>query len=257
MKKITSILLIIALALTFVACAPKEPKPDKNAVKAETPKTSGKLIMVTNCEFPPYEYVDGGVYKGIDVDIAKVIGSKLNVEVEILDVAFDSIIPTLTSGKADFAMAGMTVTEDRLQNVDFSHSYATAVQKVIVKEDSAIKDIDELTGKKIGVVTGFTADIYATGDFGDENIERFKNGYDAVQALIAGKIDAFMVDDQPAKNFVGANTGIKILDTPYAEEEYAAAVKKGNTELLNKINSVIDELITDGTFAKIVSNYIS
>ncbi len=217
----------------------------------------GVLVMATNAEFPPYEYHEGGSIVGIDAEIAAAIAEKMGCTLEIEDIAFDAIIPEVTSSKADMGMAGMTVTEDRKQNVDFSITYAVARQVVIVKDGGDIASIDDLAGKKIGVQQGTTGDIYATEDYGDENVERYAKGMEAVQALAQGKVDAVIIDNEPAKVFVSQNAGLAILDEAYADEEYAIAVRKGNTELLNAINAALDELKKDGTLDEIVDKYIS
>ena len=235
---------------------------EETAAEAEETEEGGTLIMATNAEFPPYEYhdssqtgPDGSDIVGIDAEIAGAIAEKLGKDLVIEDIAFDSLIPELQSGKADFVAAGMTVTEDRLVNVDFSDTYATAVQSIIVT--SEIAGPDDLAGKKIGVQQGTTGDLYATDDFGDENIDRYPKGVDAVQALVQGKVDAVIIDNEPAKVFVGDNEGLKLLDTAYAEEEYAIAVKKGNTELLEQINTVIQELKDSGEMDSIIGKYIT
>ena len=237
---------------------------EETAGEAEETEEGGTLIMATNAEFPPYEYhdssqtgPDGSDIVGIDAEIAGAIAEKLGKDLVIEDIAFDSLIPELQSGKADFVAAGMTVTEDRLVNVDFSDTYATAVQSIIVTSDSEIAGPDDLAGKKIGVQQGTTGDLYATDDFGDENIDRYPKGVDAVQALVQGKVDAVIIDNEPAKVFVGDNEGLKLLDTAYAEEEYAIAVKKGNTELLEQINTVIQELKDSGEMDSIIGKYIT
>ena len=237
---------------------------EETAAEAEETEEGGTLIMATNAEFPPYEYhdssqtgPDGSDIVGIDAEIAGAIAEKLGKDLVIEDIAFDSLIPELQSGKADFVAAGMTVTEDRLVNVDFSDTYATAVQSIIVSSDSEIAGPDDLAGKKIGVQQGTTGDLYATDDFGDENIDRYPKGVDAVQALVQGKVDAVIIDNEPAKVFVGDNEGLKLLDTAYAEEEYAIAVKKGNTELLEQINTVIQELKDSGEMDSIIGKYIT
>lgn len=224
----------------------------------------GTLVMATNAEFPPYEYHDssttgpaGSDIVGIDVEIAAAIAEKMGKELVIEDVQFASIIPELLSGKADIGAAGMTVTEDRLVNVDFSDTYATAVQSIIVTDDSEIAGPDDLAGKLIGVQEGTTGDLYSTDDFGDDMVERYLKGVDAVQALLQGKVDAVIIDNEPAKVFVSENDGLKILDAAYAEEEYAIAVKKGNTELLDQINSAIAELKESGKLEEIAAKYIT
>lgn len=230
---------------------------DTSAAAAEkTESTGGKIVMVTNAEFPPYEYHENDTIVGIDADIARAVAEQMGVELEIQDMAFDSLIPAIQSGKADFAAAGMTVDEDRLKNVDFTDTYAQAAQVIIVKKDSPIASPDELTGKKIGVQTGTTGDIYAS-DIENAEVQRFNKGMEAVMALNQGKIDAVIIDREPAKVFVKENEGLKILDEAFTEEEYAIAVKKGNTELLEKMNAAIKELKESGELQKIVDKYIT
>ena len=227
-----------------------------------TTVTAGKLTMATNATFPPYEFHEGDKIVGIDAEIAKAIADKLGLELVIEDVAFDSIIAGVQSGKYDIGCAGMTVTEDRLKSVHFTTSYATGIQSIIVKEGSPIKTIDDLVkGKyKVGVQSGTTGDIYMSdaenGGVGEDRIDRYNNGNDAVVALLAGKIDAICIDNEPAKAYVAANKGLSILETPFTEEKYAIAVSKNNEALLNAINNALDELIKDGTIAKIVEKYI-
>ncbi len=217
----------------------------------------GILVMATNAEFPPYEYHEGSRIVGIDAEIAAAIAEKMGCELVIEDIAFDSIIPEVVSAKADMGMAGMTVTEDRMQNVDFSTTYAVARQVVIVAEGSGITSLADLEGRVIGVQQGTTGDIYATDEFGDDFIERYSKGMEAVQALVQGKIDAVIIDNEPARVFVSENPGLIILDEAYADEEYAIAVRKGNTALLEAINNALEELKNDGTLDEIVSRYIS
>lgn len=220
-------------------------------------KSENKLVMATNATFPPYEYVDGEEYKGIDVEVAQAIADKLGMELDIRDVEFGSIIAGVQSGKFDMGMAGMTVTDERKQSVDFSDTYAIGIQSVIVKEDSDIQSVDDISSaNKIGVQQDTTGDIYSTDDYGEDSVTRFKAGTDAVQALVSGKVDCVIIDNEPAKSYVAANSGLKILDTSYAEEEYAICVKKGNDELLGKINDALKELKEDGTIDTIVAKYI-
>ncbi len=230
---------------------------ESGAAAAVETATPGKLTMVTNAEFPPYEYHDANEIVGIDVDICSAIAEKMGLELEIEDIAFDSIIPELTSGKADIGAAGMTVTEDRKQNVDFSDTYATAKQVIIVKEDSDIAGADDLQGKVVGVQQGTTGDIYVTGDLGDDSVERYSKGMEAVQALSQGKVDAVVIDNEPAKQYVSQVEGLKIIDSPYTEEEYAIAIKKGNTAMLDAVNSALKDLKDQGKLDEIVAKYIT
>lgn len=218
--------------------------------------TDGTLTMATNAYFPPYEYYDGQDVIGIDVDIAQAIADKLGLKLKIEDMEFDSIITAVSTGKADLGLAGMTVTPDRQKNVDFSDSYATGIQSVIVKEDSTIAKIDDLEGKKIGVQLSTTGDIYATDDFGKDSVVQYNKGNDAVMALTQGQVDAVIIDNEPAKSYVAANKGLKILDTEYATENYAACIAKDNTGLTKAVNKALAELKADGTLQKIVDKYI-
>ena len=238
-----------------------ESKDETSAEAAETEAAKeaagGKLVMATNAEFPPYEYHDGDAIVGIDAEIAKAIADELGMELEIEDIAFDSIIPEIVSGKADMGLAGMTVTEDRMQSVDFSDTYAKASQKIIVTEDSEIASPDDLKGVIVGVQLGTTGDIYVSDLEADgTTVERYNKGFEAVQALSQGKIDAVVIDGEPAKTFVAETEGLKILEESFTDEEYAIAVKKGNTELLEKINGALKTLKDNGTLDEIVAKYI-
>ncbi len=238
-----------------------ESQDETSAEAAETEAAKeaagGKLVMATNAEFPPYEYHDGDAIVGIDAEIAKAIADELGMELEIEDIAFDSIIPEIVSGKADMGLAGMTVTEDRMQSVDFSDTYAKASQKIIVTEDSEIASPDDLKGVIVGVQLGTTGDIYVSDLEADgTTVERYSKGFEAVQALSQGKIDAVVIDGEPAKTFVAETEGLKILEESFTDEEYAIAVKKGNTELLEKINGALKTLKDNGTLDEIVAKYI-
>ena len=254
MKKFLAVLLAaLMICVSFVACSSEKKSDDTNTDK----DTKETLTMVTNAEFPPYEYKEGDKVVGIDADVAQAIADKLGMKLEIVDTKFDAIIPGVQSGKYDMGMAGMTVTPERKQSVAFSDSYAKGIQSIIVKQGSDIKSVDDLSEKsKIGVQLGTTGDIYAKEDFGDEAVQEFDKGADAVQALLAGKIDCVIIDNEPAKSFVAANEGLEILSTSYAEEEYAICFKKDNTELQTKVNGALKELIADGTLQKIVNKYI-
>ena len=264
MKKVISILLAVmmlfSVAAVFTACGTStEPETTGEEPAAETKTeslSSGVLSMATNANFPPYEFKEGDGYAGIDVEIAGAIAKYLGMELEINDVEFGSIIGGVQSGKFMMGMAGMTVTDERKESVNFSNTYAKGIQSIIVKEDSEIASPDDLDGKKIGVQQDTTGDIYATDDYGTENVTSFKNGADAVQALLTDKVDCVIIDNEPAKSFVAANEGLKILDTEYVEEEYAICVAKENTELLDKINEALDALTADGTIPAIIGKYI-
>lgn len=255
MKKFLAVLLAaLMICISFVACS-SEKKSDDTNTDANAQKT---LTMATNAEFPPYEYKEGDKVVGIDAEVAQAIADKLGMKLEIVDTKFDAIIPGVQSGKYDMGMAGMTVTPEREQSVAFSDSYATGIQSIIVKQGSDIKSVDDLSEKtKIGVQLGTTGDIYAKDDFGDEAVQEYDKGADAVQALLAGKIDCVIIDNEPAKSFVAANEGLEILKTSYAEEDYAICFKKDNTELQKKVNDALKELIADGTLQKIVNKYIT
>jgi len=245
-KKILSLIILVAVIIGIVTVV--------NHFRGDTNRDV--LVMATNAEFPPFEFYDGDKIVGIDVEFAQAIAEKLGKQLEVTDMAFDSIIPAVQSGKADFGAAGMTVTEDRLTQVDFSDPYFNSVQVIIVGEDNSdINGPDDLQGKTIGVVLGFTGDLFATEDFGEDHIQRFNKGFEAVQALAQGKIDAVIIDEQPAKQFVSSTAGLRIVSAKYAEEAYAMCFPKGS-DLVAKFNQAIQELKTDGTFDRIVNKYI-
>jgi polar amino acid transport system substrate-binding protein len=218
--------------------------------------TKGVLTMATNAAFPPYEYYEGSDVVGIDAEIAAAIAEKLGLTLKIEDMEFDSIITAVQTGKADMGLAGMTVTEDRLKSINFSDSYATGIQVIIVKEDSTITSAADLAGKKIGVQLATTGDIYASDEFGTDAVEQYNKGADAVMALLNGKVDAVIIDNEPAKSFVAANKGLKIVEESYAVEDYAACISKDNDTLLAAVNTALAELEADGTLEAIVNNYI-
>ena len=290
MKKFLALTLALAMSLSLVACtgAGSQPNPGASTPDASTstPDAStgdestgfavsseygdftvveeGKLHMSTNASFPPYEMTtDDGGFEGIDVEVAGVIAEKLGLELVVDDMGFDAALTAVQNGQSDIAMAGITVTEDRLEVMDFSESYATGVQVVIVREDSPIQTLDDLNNAEmIGCQAATTGYIYASdtpenGGYGEDHVTAYENGSLAVMALLNGQIDAVIIDNEPAKSYVEANEGLKILDTPWAEEEYAIGVAKGNSDLLSAINAVMDELKTDGTFQSIVDKYIT
>ena len=286
MKKFLALLLALVMVFALAACgesttepstvptteATTEPsaeastEPSDNAEAADfTTVEEGKLIMSTNAAFPPYETTDDtGAVIGIDPEIAALIAEKLGLELVIDDVDFDSALLAVQQGKADMVMAGVTVNEDRLAVRDFTTSYATGVQVVIVPEDSDITDMDGLEGKLIGCQRGTTGYIYASdtpenGGYGEENVVAYDNGITAVEALKNGQVDAVIIDNGPAKEFVEANPGLKILETPWVEEEYAIGLSKADSaDALNEaINNALQELIDDGTVQSILDKYIT
>ena len=264
MKKVLAVLLAVMMVFAIAACTKKDTVTDdktpENDVQAPADDTSDEntndeqtpaddttdndtLVMATNAYFKPYEYYEGDKIVGIDAEIAEAIAEKLGKTLKIEDMQFDSILTAVQEGSVDFGMAGMTVTEERLESVNFTSSYATGIQSVIVKEDSPITSVDDLFADgaeyKAGVQLGTTGDGYCT-----------------VLALIGGSVDCVVIDNEPAKALVAANEGLKILDTSYADEDYAICVAKENTALLDELNKAIDELTADGTIDAIVAKYI-
>lgn len=218
---------------------------------------AGKLTMATNAAFPPYEMTtDAGDFEGIDIETAQAIADKLGLELQIDDMDFDAALLSVQQGKADIVMAGVTVTDERKAVMDFSDSYATGIQSIIVPEGSDIASPDDLAGKKIGTQRGTTGYIYCSDDFGDENVVAYDDGLTAVQALNNGQVDAVVIDNAPAKEFIAANPGLVILETSYAEEDYAIGLAKGSS-LKDAINGALEELKADGTLQSIVDKYIS
>ena len=254
MKKIVALLLavlMIAGVSMLAGCGDSKTEDSKKS-----------LVMATNASFPPYEYKDDGItIIGIDAEIAQAIADKLDMKLEIKDVDFSTIIEGVKSGKYDMGMAGMTVNEERLESVNFSVSYATGVQVVIVPEDSPITSVDDLFADgatyKVGTQEATTGYIYMLDDLGADRVVSYKTGNLAVANLVAGKVDCVVIDNEPAKAYVAENQGLKILDTEYVTEDYAICVAKENTELLDKINTALNELIKDGTVQKIIDKYIS
>ena len=284
MKKILTMALALSMALTMAACgssnsgAASTPAAGSSAASASaagssaaaepedafTTVESGKLHMATNAAFPPYEMTDdNGGFEGIDVEIAAAIADKLGLELVVDDMDFSSVINAVQGGKADIAMAGLTVNEERKQNVDFTASYATGVQVVIVPEDSDITTVDDLSNDKmIGTQEATTGYIYCSdtpenGGYGEDHVVAYTNGATAIQALLGGKVDAVVIDNEPAKAFVAANPTLKILDTEYVTEEYATGISKENNALLDAVNGALEDLIADGTVQSIVDKYIT
>ncbi len=267
----------LAMVLSLAACGKKdEPAPSGSAsgsasgsVSTSAPEgglttvEAGKLHMSTNASFPPYEMVaDDGSFEGIDVEVAQAIAQKLGLELVVDDMGFDAALQAAQTGKSDMVMAGVTVTEKRLEVMDFSDSYANGVQVVIVKEDSPIKTVDDLANASmIGCQMGTTGYFYCSdtpdnGGYGEDHVTPYDDGAAAVQALVNGQVDAVVIDNMPAQEYVAANPGLKILETEYTNEDYAIGIAKGNTALLDAVNGVLAELKADGTLQAIVDKYI-
>ncbi len=267
MKKFLALVLALAMvtmSLALVSCNEAEPENNEEVVEnnetPEVPEEKPVIKMATNAYFQPYEYYEGDKIVGIDAEIAELIAEYLGMTLEIQDMEFDTIITAVKEGAVDFGMAGMTVTEDRLLEINFTNSYATGVQSVIVPVDSPITTVDDLFAEgatyKAGVQLGTTGDIYASGDLGADRVTQYNNGNNAVLALVGGSVDCVIIDNEPAKALVAANEGLKILDTSYADEDYAICVNKENTELLDKLNEAILALTENGKIAEVVAKYI-
>lgn len=255
MKKILALVMAVILVAGIFTLAGCGKKDDEGA----------KLILATSADFPPYEYIEGSDYAGIDIEIAGLIAEKLGRELVVENMNFNSIINAVETGKADIGMAGLTVNEDRLQSVNFTESYATGVQAIVVPENSPIKTVDDIYAEgaayKFGVQLSTTGDIYISTEINDDKtlngtVEQYTTGAEAVAALVAGKIDCVVIDNEPAKSFVAANKGLKVLDTEYAVEDYAICLAKDNTELLADVNKALAELKADGTIDGIINKYI-
>ena len=225
---------------------------------------AGKLHMSTNAAFPPYEMTtDDGGFEGIDVEVADAIAQKLGLELVVDDMAFNAALTAVQTGQSDIAMAGITVTDERLEVMDFTESYATGVQVVIVAEDSPIQTIDDLANAEmIGCQADTTGYIYCSdtpenGGYGEDHVTAYETGALAVMALVNGQVDAVIIDEAPAKEYVAANEGLTILPGNWVEEQYCAAVNEGNEALLGAINTALNELMEDGTVEEIISKYIS
>lgn len=255
MKKLAALLLTMTMVLALCACSSKSAGGDITTAE------KGKLHMATNAAFPPYEMVkDDGSFEGIDVEIATKIAEKLGLELVVDDQDFTAALTATANGQSDIAMAGITVNDERKETLDFTDTYATGIQVVIVKEGSDVT-MDNLGDQMIGCQKGTTGYTYASdtpenGGYGEDHVIGYDNGALAVEALKGGQIDCVIIDNEPAKAYVAANEGLTLLEGEWTNEDYAIAVKKGNTELLNAVNGALKELIADGTVQKIIDKYI-
>ena len=279
MKKLLALLLAVLMSLSLAACgsgssstssaasgsaaASGSGSAASSAAASFTTIEKGKLIMSTNAQFPPYETVadDGKGYEntgfeGIDIELAYALAQKLKLKLMVDNMDFDSALSAVQQGKSDVVLAGLTVNADRLVNMNFTDSYANGVQVVIVPDKSSIKTIDDLKDKMIGTQRGTTGYLYCTDDYGEDHVTAFDDGATAVQNLLAGKVDAVVIDNDPAQEYVQANPGLTILDTAYTNEDYAIGVGKSNTALLSALNTALSELKADGTVQSILDKYI-
>lgn len=216
----------------------------------------GKLYVGTNAEFPPFEYLDKGEVVGFDIDLVKAIGKKLDMEIVIKDMAFDGLIPALETNKIDIVIAGMTASDERKMAVNFSNPYYTANQVIILNDNNNdIKTFDDLSGKLVGVMLGFTGDVVVS-EMKDVKSKKYNASYAAIMELQNNKIDAVVLDSETALNYVKNNKGLKLAETSGEPEEYAIAISKKNSELLNKINTALDELKKDGTYETLLKKHM-
>ncbi len=284
MKKLIAMLLALAMVLSLGAMAfaaeeeeAEMPEVPDYLLDLDLPEFTtveeGKLIMSTNAAFPPYEMVadegagfytcDGIEYSGIDVEIAWYLAQATGLELVIDDMEFPSALIAVQENKSDMMLAGLTYNEERDEVMDFSTSYANGVQVVIVTEDSEIETIDDLANAEmIGTQSGTTGYMYCSdtpenGGYGEDHVTAYENGATAVQALLNGQIDAVVIDNGPAQEYVAANPGLKILDTEFTNEDYCLAVDQDNTDLLDALNTVLEAMIDNGLVDEIVSHYVS
>lgn len=216
-----------------------------------------KIYVGTNAEFPPFEYLENGEIKGFDMELVNEIGKILDADIKIVDMAFDGLLPALQMKKVDLVIAGMTANEERMKTVSFTQPYYTASQVIIVKEgNDSIKSLNDLKGKKVGVMLGFTGDMVVS-EIEGVKIERFNAAYAGIMALQAGKVEAVVLDSEPAKNYVAQNKGLVLADADAEQEEYAIAVRKNDKALLEKVEKALKEIKENGTYDKLLQKYFN
>lgn len=216
-----------------------------------------KIYVGTNAEFPPFEYLENGEIKGFDMELVNEIGKILDANIKIVDMAFDGLLPALQMKKVDLVIAGMTANEERMKTVSFTQPYYTASQVIIVKEgNDSIKSFNDLKGKKVGVMLGFTGDMVVS-EIEGVKIERFNAAYAGIMALQAGKVEAVVLDSEPAKNYVAQNKGLVLADADAEQEEYAIAVRKNDKALLEKVEKALKEIKENGTYDKLLQKYFN
>lgn len=246
-----------AAADASVSSSPEATASAEASDNAATDTTSDNVIVMgTNAEFEPFEYRDGLDIVGFDVEIAQKVAEKLGKELKIEDMSFDSLIMALNTDKIDFIAAGMTATDERKTQVDFSDAYFNSKQMIIVKaDDTSITTADDLVGKKVGVQLGTTGDLFVSGTDGIAEVAQFQTGTQAVMDLKNGKVDAVVIDAEPAKKMTEGQSDLKLLDAPFVEEEYAIAVKKGDDDVLKAVNETLADIKADGTYDEIYTKY--
>ena len=259
MKNLKNILigLVIGVIVVTVTVAIFSKNGEENLTQEkEISSEKEKIIMVTEAGFAPYEFYDGEEIVGVDIEIAKKIAEKTGKELEIKDTDFDSIINEVKTGKADFAAAGLSITEERLQEVDFSVEYAVSKQVIVVKDESTVESIEDLNGKKVAVQLGTIADLVLSDEYPDIELVQHKKYLLAVEDLKADKVDAIVLDSLPAEEIINKNSELKILEKELLTDKYGIAVQKGNTELLNDINTVLQELMDNGKIQEYTVKYL-
>ncbi len=273
MRKAKNFTLALLMAFSLAACSSDGAKASATTTTPTTPANStanvepvevttveaGKLHMSTNAQFPPYEMIaDDGSFEGIDIEIAEKIAESLGLELVVDNMEFDAALLAAQNGQSDIVMAGVTITDERKEVMDFTTTYASGVQKIIVRNDSTITSVDNLDkAEKIGTQRGTTGYLYCVSDYGEDRVTSFNNGALAIQALMNNQVDAVVIDNMPAREFIKANPGLKILETAYADEDYAIGLQKGNEALLKAINGVLAQLKADGTLQSIIDKYIT
>lgn len=216
-----------------------------------------KIFVGTNAEFPPFEYLDKGEVTGFDIELVNEIGKVMDVDVKVLDMSFDGLLPALQMKKVDLVIAGMTATEERKKTVAFTQPYYTASQVIIVKEgNNSIKSFDDLKGKKVAVMLGFTGDTIVS-EIEGVNVERFNAAYGGIMALQADKVEAVVLDSEPAKNYVKQNPGLVLANADAEQEEYAIALRKADKELLEKVEKALAEVKANGTYDALIKKYFN
>ena len=249
MKRILALALAVLMVLSLAGC--------KKTPTVEQIQKDGKLVMLTNAAFPPFEYVENNEFVGVDVDIANEIAKDLGVELEVVNMDFDGIIDAVKSGKGSFGAAGITIKPDRQEKVDFSIEYVTSSQYLIIQKDSGIT-ADQIPDLTIGVQAGTTGEFFCVDDNGmaEDQVKKYKTALEAANDLKNGRIDGVIIDQLPAESIVTQNDDLELIAEPLTEEKYAIAVQKGNDTLLEAINATLQRLMDEGKIDEYVLNHM-